>query len=49
MTWANKQYDYDYDYTPITLYPTAPLYKMIIIIFLYDTVLRQKGNFEHEK
>ena len=27
-------------YTPITLYPTAPLYNIIII---FDTVLRQKG------
>ncbi len=35
-------------YTPITLHPTAPLYNIIIII-LYDTILRQKRNFKHEK
>ena len=33
-------------YTPITLYPTAPLYNIIII---YDTILRQKQNVKHEK
>ena len=33
-------------YTSITLYPTLPLYTIIII---FDTVLRQKGNLEHEK
>ena len=33
-------------YTPITLYPTAPLYNVIII---YDTILRQKRNFKYEK
>ena len=30
----------------ITLYPTAPLYNIIIT---FDTILRQKGNLEHEK
>ena len=30
----------------MTLYPTAPLYNIIII---FDTVLRQKGNLEREK
>ena len=34
------------DYTPITLYPTAPLYNIIII---YDTILRQRRHFKHEK
>ena len=33
-------------YTPITSYPTAPLYNIIII---YDTILRQKRNLKHEK
>ena len=33
-------------YTPITLYSTVPLYHIIII---FDTVLRQKRNIEHEK
>ena len=33
-------------YTPITLYPTAPLYDIIII---FDTVLRQKRICEREK
>ena len=33
-------------YTPITLYPTAPLYDIIII---FDTVLRQKRICKREK
>ena len=33
-------------HTPIILYPTAPLYNIIII---FDTVLRQKRNLEHGK
>ena len=33
-------------YIPITLYPTAPLYNILII---YDTILRKKRNFKHEK
>ena len=33
-------------YTPLTLYSTAPLYNIRFIIF--DTVLRQKQNFEHK-
>ena len=33
-------------YTPITLYPTAPLYNIIII---FDTILRQKRDYKHEK
>ena len=33
-------------YTPITAYQTAPNYNTIII---FETVLRQKGNLEHEK
>ena len=32
--------------TPVTLYPKAPLYNIIIIV---DTVLRQKRNFKYEK
>ena len=36
------------DYTPITLYPTAPLYNIIIIILL-DTVLRQKRIGKRER
>ena len=35
-------------YTPITVDQTASLYNIIIII-LYDTILRQKRNFKHEK
>ena len=33
-------------YTPITLYPTLPFYNIIII---FDTVVTQKRNIEHEK
>ena len=33
-------------YTPITVDQTPPIYNIIII---FDTVLRQKGNFEHGK
>ena len=33
-------------YTPITLYPTAPLY---IIIIIFDTVLRQKRICKRER
>ena len=32
-------------YTPIRIYPTAPLYNIII----YDTILRQERHFKHEK
>ena len=32
-------------YTPITLYPTLPFYNIIII---FDTVVTQKRNIEHE-
>ena len=33
-------------YTSITVDQTAPIYNIII---MFDTVLGQKGNFEHEK
>ncbi len=33
-------------YTQITVYQTAPIYN---IFLLFDKVLRQKGNHEHEK
>ena len=34
-------------HTNYTVYQTAPIYNINLIIF--DTVLRQKGNIEHEK
>ena len=33
-------------YTPIELYPTAPLYNIITV---YYTILRQKRHFKHER
>ena len=47
--YINFEIDYSFtslQYTPITLYPTAPLYNIVII---FDAVLRQKRNFLNTK
>ena len=46
MTFKAKHLGNIQRYTPITLYTTLPFYNIIII---FDTVVTQKRNIEHEK